>query len=141
MVELSLGLLLVMVAMALLLADMERKRRTIVDLLDQLAPMMERRRRLTMANLRRLSRSPVHAYSLIDPLEREIGFLENEHGVTPEEDDRRRTSFFASSRLADFEQRLQTLAAVVAAAVTAESNTATSPGAGTGSGPESTEPA
>ncbi|MDA0337604.1 MAG: hypothetical protein O2782_20765 [bacterium] len=135
MVALSLGLLLVMVAMALLLADMERKRRTIVDLLDQLAPMMARRRRLTLANLRRLSRSPVHAYSLIDPIEREIGFLESEHSVTPDADDRRRTSLFAGSRLADFEVRLQTLAAVVVAADSA------APGAASGPGPDAAKSA
>jgi hypothetical protein len=67
MVALAFGLLLVIMTTAILLADMERKRRTVVDLLEQLAPIIGCKRRLTMANLRRLSRSPVHAYSLIDP--------------------------------------------------------------------------
>ena len=113
MLALSLGLLFVMIVIAGLLADMERKRRIIVDLLDQLAPMLDRSRRLTLANLRRLSRSPVHAYSLIDPLEREIGLLEVENDIVPDEDDTRRTSVFAGTRLANFQQRLQTLAAVL----------------------------
>lgn len=83
MLALSLGLLFVMATTAALLADMERKRRTIVDLLDQLSPLVARSRRLAMANLRRLSRSPVQAYTLIDALEREIGLVESEHDVPP----------------------------------------------------------
>ena len=39
MLALSFGLLLVMGTVALLLADMERKRRIIVDLLNQLLPL------------------------------------------------------------------------------------------------------
>ncbi|MBT6147866.1 MAG: hypothetical protein HOH74_20685, partial [Gemmatimonadetes bacterium] len=87
MLALSLGLLMVMMATAVLLADMERKRRAVVELLDALTPIIGRTRRLTMANLRRLSHSPVHAYSLLDPLEREIGLLEGENGVTPSQSD------------------------------------------------------
>jgi len=100
MLALSFGLLLVMGTVALLLADMERKRRIIVDLLNQLLPLVARSRRLAMANLRRLSGSPVQAYSLIDPFEREIGLVENEHDITPPGDDARRTSLFAGTRLA-----------------------------------------
>ena len=50
MLALSFGLLLVMGTVALLLADMERKRRIIVDLLNQLLPLVARSRRLAMAN-------------------------------------------------------------------------------------------
>lgn len=113
MLSLLMGLLFVMVVIAVLLADMERKRKVIVDLLDQLAPMLDKSRRLTMANLRRLSRSPVHAYNLLDPLEREISLLETENDVAPDDTDSRRGSIFAGSRLANFQERIQTLTAVL----------------------------
>ena len=116
MLALSFGLLLVMGTVALLLADMERKRRSIVDLINQLLPLVARSRRLAMANLRRLSGSPVQAYSLIDPLEREIGLVENEHDITPPGDDARRTSLFAGTWLAYLEERVQVFVDVIAAA-------------------------
>lgn len=52
MLALSLGLLFVMIVIAGLLADMERKRKIIVDLLDQLTPMLDRSRRLTLSQMR-----------------------------------------------------------------------------------------
>jgi hypothetical protein len=106
MLALSLGLLMVMMATAVLLADMERKRRAVVELLDALTPLIGRTRRLTMANLRRLSHSPVHAYSL----------LEGENGVAPSQSDTRRISLFAGSRLANLQERLQVITAIVGSA-------------------------
>jgi hypothetical protein len=39
-----------------------------------------------MSNLRRLSNSPVQAYGLIDPIEREIGLLEKKNEIPGPED-------------------------------------------------------
>jgi hypothetical protein len=86
MLALSLGIIFVLGAVAALLADMEKKRRLIVELVDLLTPLVDRNRRLAMSNLRRLSNSPVQAYGLIDPIEREIGLLEKKNEIPGPED-------------------------------------------------------
>lgn len=100
---------MVMVATALLLADMERKRRVIVDLIDRLAPLTDNSRRLPMGNIRRLSRSPFHTYGLIDALEREIGFIEEKREVSAPEDDSGLLGSLAGARLQRVEARLNVL--------------------------------
>ena len=86
MLALSLGIIFVLGAVAALLADMEKKRRLIVELVDLLTPLVDRNRRLAMPNLRRLSNSPVQAYGLIGPIEREIGLIEKKNEIPGPED-------------------------------------------------------
>jgi hypothetical protein len=106
MLALSLGLLMVFVVTAILLADLERKRRRLVALYDRMAPLIDKKRRLPFGNMRRMASSPFHLHGLIDLTEREIGYLEDAAGIAPPAD----TPRFAGGRIVQFDQRLDALA-------------------------------
>ena len=78
---LLIGLLVVGIATGFLMSDMERKRRTLSELVERLEPMVPRNRRLALHNLHRLSQSLFYAQNLMAQIERELGLLEKEKEI------------------------------------------------------------
>ena len=105
---LAIGLTVVMLTMAGLLGDMERKRRALADLLVRLEPMADHSRRLRLSSLRRLSESLFYAYQLMAALDLEIGYVEQEKGVETAEGGGR-FSLRAFKRLSNLVSRVEAL--------------------------------
>ena len=115
MLGLFFGLLTVLILFGLILTDMERKRRTLAELLDRLEPLVERGRRLHLRNLRGLNNSLFYAYNLLESFEREVHLHEQSAGIEPPHTGAR-FSLRPGGRLRDLEQRIAAIEAAAPAA-------------------------
>lgn len=126
MTELLIGLVIVGLAMGLLVADMERKRRVLSEIIERLEPLVPRNRRLALHNLRRLSQSLFYAHNLMAQVERELLLQEKEKGIEIPVVDASRFSMRTSKQLASMYQRMLVIEGG-AAVPTAEAPPATPP--------------
>ena len=93
---------------ALLVYDMDRKRRRMREVLARLEPLAEGSKKFRAQYLRGISRSIFFNDQLMDAMDREIGVMEAEREIpSPEESGER--SLFSIKRLKALEARLETL--------------------------------
>ena len=93
---------------ALLVYDMDRKRRRMREVLARLEPLAEGSKKFRAQYLRGISRSIFFNNQLMDAMDREIGVMEEEREIpSPEESGKR--SLFSAKRLKALEARLETL--------------------------------
>lgn len=111
MLGLYFGLLLVFICVGLILADMERRRRQLADMLNRFEPLVGRDRRFHIRNLRGMNSSVFYAGNLMDSLEREVATLEQAKGVQPR-DRQARFSLWPGRRYRDLDERVCVLEAM-----------------------------
>lgn len=122
MLALLFGLVLVGIVTALLLVDMDRKRRLLADLLDRFEPVAPRARKLALRNLRRLCNSLFYAHNLMAGLDRELVMVEREMGLEDPDLDNGRFAFLVSRRLANMRDRVQRIETAVGSSSAAAGN-------------------
>ena len=110
MLPLFIGLLLVVGLFGFFLADMERKRRRLAELIDRVEPLVDRDLRLHVRNLRGLNNSLFYAYHLQEDLEGVVRATEAQHGLPPPAGSGR-FSLRSGRRLDDLAQRIAVLEA------------------------------
>lgn len=115
MVILFFGLLLVMAFLGLIVTDLDKRRRQLVDMLDRLEPLVDRSRRLHVRNMRGSNSSLFYANNLLDQLEHEVAMLERQKGC-PAPTDNARFSLRPGRRFLDVENRITALEALSHAA-------------------------
>lgn len=115
MLLLFIGLLLMLLAFGLLVADMDRRRRQLGDMINRAEPLVDRSRRLHVRNMRGLNNSLFYSSTLFDQLEREITAVERLKGLeTPTAETR--YSLWARNRYRRLDERIDSLAALAAPA-------------------------